>query len=117
ISELTNIAWQNAWEFGDAVFIARSLLGLEVDDQMNNLRMGNNNEKSTEQIAYPNPASASVRLNGLYNEKIIVCDVSGRVVKITKLNSDVLDVTELENGLYIVTNMDNSFYCKINVYH
>jgi len=45
---LEELAWTNSWDGTEAVFLARAILGEEVDDQENNLRTAKNNLLTSE---------------------------------------------------------------------
>ena len=104
--ELNNIAHQNAWEGGDAVFDARRLLMLEVDDQENNLRIGfqKNVLQGRSLDVFPNPTSGEINFTSEISEntELVILDTYGRKILVKNFNSGKATVENLEEGIYTV---------------
>ena len=111
-STLYNIAVQNAADAGEAVFAARVMLGLIVDESSASsarYNIGQTEEQPHSFTLYPNPASDNV--NGLIlleeNQMAVVniVDLQGKVISTQKLFVSrvfTIDVSGLESGLYFV---------------
>ena len=56
---------------------------------------------------YPNPATnqLTIELTNNYSERILIHDISGRLVKSIQSNSQstTINISELEGGLYLVS--------------
>jgi hypothetical protein len=76
--ELTDIAWMTTWEGGDGVFNARHILGLEVDDALQFLRLAA--ENPDESVVALNTETFYQQFRGFENERIEFFDTMGRVV-------------------------------------
>ncbi len=114
IIELSGIACQNAWYGGDAVFMARALLGLEIDDVRENLRVSYNPMNEKQSLAYPNPTSGKINLSAMENATILVKDASGRILMNKKVNNGQVDLSALENGCYFIQK-ESGAIIKISV--
>ncbi len=112
---LQNIAYQNPITGGDAVYMARVMLFIDVDDdgsgKMHTTHNNNNNqlvEKKPEFNLYPNPNNGNMTLEYLIEGKesglITIYDVSGRLVKQQTLNPEnqiaIITAEELSAGAY-----------------
>jgi len=54
---------------------------------------------------YPNPATDVLNIslsNGIAVEIVNIYDVSGKLVKTTKLNGNQIDISQLNNGVYML---------------
>lgn len=68
---------------------------------------GLNNDLSNETsfTLYPNPASATIQVNGLtLGSSLIINDITGKKVKAITLSSNTIDVSDLTNGVYFITS-------------
>ena len=127
IDELTNIALTSPWIGGNGVFTARHLLGEQVIDFENNLRVRNpeKNESGKLNISiYPNPASTSVTFfydtYKLATMSIRISDLTGRILLTQKLESNIVDLQSLPNGIYALSFYDGSSFLssmKLTVLH
>ncbi len=108
---LENIAVQPSADAGEAVYAARVMLAIQVDDDApSGERYGAEMEEesiSTMEI-FPNPATNQVTINPNLAENqsgvVEVSDVQGKIVlsKPVTAGSTTLDVSGLDNGLYFV---------------
>lgn len=114
---LTNIAYQHPFYGGEAVYWARAILHLDVEDVMPSLRRGNQNFNTTENSAEiiddklsPNPAKGLVTFSSLYDftkgEFIEISDMLHHGIFTLKLPAGQKSVTiktdKLEPGIYFV---------------
>jgi hypothetical protein len=104
--ELHAIAYENPLTGGKAVFVARNILRLEVDDKLEeNYRQLNRKHKSNNQLKiHPNPASAVVYIQLTETEKIDlvqVIDITGRMV-VEQHNANEISVNILSSGIYLI---------------
>jgi Secretion system C-terminal sorting domain/Right handed beta helix region len=114
---LYSIAVQYASDAGDAVYAARVLLNLEVDEagQINNSRIGEEtateSEIETSLNVFPNPVSdyLTINIGGAeslpQNTFVRITDIQGKTVAIQSVYSSgsfQVDLTALESGLYFV---------------
>jgi len=103
---------------GKAVFVARNLLNLEMEDELSS-SMRVHPIKKTKNInpaklnVFPNPASVNVRLeisNGDVPEKTEFFDIAGRQC-LVHFGHDVIDLSELKDGFYLLkTESKGLFY-------
>ncbi|MBL0052928.1 MAG: T9SS type A sorting domain-containing protein [Bacteroidetes bacterium] len=102
-----NIAIQNAVTGGDAVYMARAMLQLDVEDDVSIFRKAKNNLQHTENVSltiYPNPTNGKINLE--YDvpvqskAEIKIYNVLGTVVETYDLNNkgNLLSI-ELKNNL------------------
>ena len=127
IDELTNIALTSPWIGGNGVFTARHLLGEQVIDFENNLRVRNpeKNESGKLNISiYPNPASNSITFfydtYKLATMSIRISDLTGRILLTQKLESNIVDLQSIPNGIYALSFYDGSSFLssmKLTVLH
>lgn len=107
VSELTSIAFTDAWTGGEGVFYARAILALEVDDQENGLRKAHSNNESFNTILFPNPVhqNSSVNIAGVPNEKLSVriFDATGRLVQEKSVYGNGFPVSDISEGVYSVS--------------
>ena len=116
---LQTIAYQNPITGGDAVYMARVMLFIDMDDddgasRMHTTHNNNNNqqvEKKPKFNLYPNPNNGNMTLEYLIEGKesglITIYDVSGRLVKQQTLNPEnnlvIIIAQELSAGAYYYT--------------
>lgn len=87
---IEDVANQTAWEGGEAVFIARAMLKLEVDDQEHHLRIGRpHGQIINNQIdfnIFPNPSMGNITVSGIFcaDDCLEVIDLSGRILQQVK---------------------------------
>jgi hypothetical protein len=103
-NELDYIGWQTAWEGGDAVFEARRIRMLEVDDQAHNLRV---RSKASSPVLndlkiFPNPSFDFLNFTSEIspNGELRITDIFGKTVLIKKLINGKTIVTGLSPGVY-----------------
>jgi hypothetical protein len=110
---LTDLAWTPVWQGGVAVFIARSILNLEVNDYANGLRKADTDKPSKNIFVNPNPAHEYLLIN-LQDKTVeyyIIKDITGRPV-MEKSTKSIANIATLRNGIYIVEVYKNG--SKIN---
>ncbi len=106
INILTPIAYMTSWEGGEAVFIARALLHIEVDDQEQHLRLGrpNSGEAKVGSLSiFPNPVNKTIYLHSsdaLENSTAEIFDVFGRKISSVTVSVSSIDVSALSGGIY-----------------
>ncbi len=109
-SILLEIANLNSLTGGKAVFVARNMLNLEIEDELSSsLRMQqikNNSkyEKPSNLKVFPNPASVSVHVeisNGVIPERTDFFDLAGRIC-FTHFGSGDINVSKLQPGFYFL---------------
>lgn len=113
---LYDIAIQNPAICGTAIYDARVMLGLDINDYTDESKMmeiSNNNDIGAVEdkvgILYPNPASHSCTYEALLAENesgfIMMYDITGRLLHSYKLNSGEnkmeMNLNEFDNGIYI----------------
>lgn len=113
---LYDIAIQNPAICGTAIYDARVMLSLDINDYTDESRMmeiSNNNDIGAVEdkvgILYPNPASNSCTYEALLAESesgfILMYDLTGRLLHSYKLNSGEnkveMNLNEFDNGIYI----------------
>jgi len=113
-SVLNGIAVQYASDAGEAVYSARVLLGLDVDEfGSNSERDGDPSESTDDPIPamslYPNPATDQLTVNTTLVDgqscTIVITDLQGKVVvsqNVTVSGQMVIDISNLDNGMYFV---------------
>jgi len=123
---LISIAYQNALIGGEAVYRARAILGIDVDDTQLAYRITNpviTNVRNDIEI-YPNPSSGKVTINCILEEGesaiVRIVDTMGKFVKSQELKSGnnkvSLSSAKFSNGLYnfiITTSNGRTFNNKI----
>lgn len=120
ISILQSIAYQNPMLGGEAVYRARAMLKIDVEDSFTSFRkrrIENNTDKmhGTKFFVYPVPAEDFfiVRNYGKQNQKVklMLYDNTGRLIKIkeTKIYSEIsVSTIELPNGVYQLKILSDS---------
>jgi hypothetical protein len=109
---LLAIALQHPADGGEAVYTARVMLGITVDDATGNYSYRLAEPESIPVIAadvFPNPAATQVTVKGNFNEADVLTftlvDLTGRVVTNQQLpagNSTInVDLSTLQNGAYL----------------
>jgi hypothetical protein len=110
---LLAIALQHPAQGGDAVYTARVMLRLMVDDATGNYynyRVASNTETTLPAVeVFPNPANTQVTITGHYSETDIVVfnlfDVTGRLMLTETLKTGtetlVLDLSTVQPGAYL----------------
>jgi hypothetical protein len=113
---LYGIAIQYASEAGEAVYSARVLLGLDIDEYgagVSGNRLGNSDATTAEPVTavsiYPNPVSDQLNVNTTLTEDqtgtIIITDLQGKIVMqqtIGMSGAALMNVAGLDNGMYLV---------------
>ncbi len=110
IALLTDIAYKSAYYGGEAVYIARAMLGLELLDPEITLRKRHPNSiaaiANTNQYFYPNPASDKIHIEYPHNEgdkmEFILSDMSGRMIMKKEIALDEVSLKGILSGAYIV---------------
>lgn len=107
LSELYNIAYQNAESFGMAVYKARGLLELYVHTPVASSGYRTEGEQNIEnnQISvYPNPSNGMITIEGISNGIITINDLSGRGIYETVCNEDGITQLYLQliDGVYLL---------------
>ncbi len=116
ISELMSIAWTNIWLGGPGVITARHLLGEQVFDLDNNLKIARPTKGNTvlnpNISVYPNPSTETITVfydkSSIESLFIRLTDLTGRVVLSNKLESNIIKVHSIPNGIYSL-----SFYANM----
>lgn len=105
---LTEIAYQNYLIGGEAVYLARAILRLEIEDGPIGEARLKKLESSVESRYFnvsPNPATESLNLDYNQEEKVVrieISDPSGRIYQSTGNIKTVL-ISEMKPGLYLIT--------------
>ncbi|MBP6512579.1 MAG: hypothetical protein KA347_07915, partial [Bacteroidia bacterium] len=109
-SILLEIANLNSLTDGKAVFVARNMLNLEIEDELSSsLRMqqiknSSKKEEPSKLKVFPNPASVSVHVeisNGVIPERTDFYDLAGRVC-FTHFGPGDINVSKLQAGFYLL---------------
>ena len=104
-SVLENIALQHAVTGGDAVFMARAMLRIEVHEQPLPLRKQKDTVQKTGNsniTLYPNPASNKVHLSGGSGKVLAkIYDHTGRLV-LEQTVTNTINISSLETGVYSI---------------
>lgn len=115
---LYDIACQYALDGGEGVYVARTLLGedldcegvrpksLSLEDEDNH----NFKEENSYKV-YPNPSQGELFVETDYDSGVIVImDVSGKQVMSTQINStlETIHVDDLNNGIYFIQIQNNN---------
>ncbi|MBP6511983.1 MAG: hypothetical protein KA347_04885 [Bacteroidia bacterium] len=109
-SILLEIANLNSLTGGKAVFVARNMLNLEIEDELSSsLRMqqiknSSKNEGLSKLKVFPNPASVSVHIeisNGVIPDRTDFFDLAGRMC-FTHVGSGDINVSKLQAGFYLL---------------
>ena len=108
-TDLLLLANTPVWAGGDAVFIARLLMNVEINDYANGLRM-EGDEGSDETVAcsiYPNPTKGIVyiKAEGITEYAIEITDVFGRIINTitSHIEQTRVDISALKNGFYFIS--------------
>ncbi len=120
---LYGFAYQKPMIAGEYVYIARNILGLYLNDDLNNsvinsqtsARKSNHSNTMTEGISiYPNPATnlINISMSDNDNRKInfIIYSIDGKVIKQGSLQNKTnnsIDISGLQSGLYYLNIMGN----------
>jgi hypothetical protein len=110
---LNDLAWSNVIENGPAIFSARAILNLDIEDLSNGqTRMMHNNIDNTiseEELILniqPNPSNGificSINLEEDFS--YVIYDIKGKLIfsKNEKLPQFLINLTDFENGIYII---------------
>lgn len=117
---LNAIAWSHVWRSGNAAFTARALLGLEVNDYSNGLRMAQNSPTLKSLIdrrfvITPNPVKDILTINTEGDEeyRIVIKDISGRAVMENHVSGGhrILDLAKLQAGIYFLNVLNEGNIC------
>jgi len=122
-ASLLDMAYSNPLLYGDAVYLARNTLFLEVHDEplSSNLRRPNfrrQNFSSTIKI-HPNPSInySIVKLNGeLYSGKLQILDGMGHLIKDIYISNGMLDIQTMSSGIYLIRisyENQSPLHCKL----
>lgn len=126
---LESIAYELGIYGGEAVYMARAMLKIFVDEDLTfarrsapefytNKKNGANNVKST--FLFPNPANSevSVILSGTKDKRLLVFNSLGSLVKSIELSKDLpiftFNVESFEEGIYNVAISDENGITKTN---
>ena len=107
-SFLLDMSYSHSLLYGDAVYLARNVLFLEIHDETlnSNLRMGIMHKKNENVInAHPNPTSDFARItlnNELYEGRIQLFDGKSHLAIDKVINNGMLDVKSMSQGIYII---------------
>jgi len=111
---LETFAYGDYYEIGEAVFMARAMLNLILDDEGNEQRMksANVSYKDSNVKLYPNPAQNILSIDFLYenlNSKIQIIDIYGRMVYENYSNEHkiIIDISFLKSGIYFCNIISN----------
>jgi len=64
---------------------------------------GNKNSRTKSLNIYPNPISDFINISGITGEyEVSISDISGKLIMMDKINSNILDVSSLNPGIYIL---------------
>jgi hypothetical protein len=104
---LNIIAYSEPVSNGNAVYSARVMLRLDIDDpiissaKILNDDLINAAEENPEYSVFPNPANNSVTVIGV--GEFILYDINGRMVKsvIMENFATQIDLNEIQNGVYL----------------
>ncbi len=120
------IAVQHASDAGDAVYAARVMLALDVDEvggSGNRFSDPEHPDDESLQVMslYPNPASNQVNVNTKLNDGEIgvvrVTDLQGKIVLLQHVTASgivILDISGLDNGMYFVQMLVNGELIETN---
>ena len=111
--QLQNLAYQNAIQGGEGVYMARAMLNLDVEDAVNVMRMAQamQNKKDNDAFnckVYPNPSTGVLYVSYLLEinqtGNFILTDATGRNLKDISLNQNSnllkIDLSAFEGGVY-----------------
>jgi Right handed beta helix region/Secretion system C-terminal sorting domain len=101
IDELTGIGFTDAWRGGEGVFFARGMLGIEVDDQENHLRIGGTEDDVSNSLIYPNPVKDFIYIPIEFLE-ISITDLMGRNVSNFINKYGRINLNFLTSGSYLL---------------
>jgi hypothetical protein len=125
---LYGIAMQYASDAGEAVYSARVLLGLDVNEtgttgtanRLSNLT-GMQSDSTAAVSMFPNPASNQLNVNTVLPEgqsgTIVILDLQGKTVlqqSVVNSGTSAVSVAELDNGLYFVLVYINGVLIETN---
>ena len=105
---LTEIAYQNYLIGGEAVYLARAILRLEIEDgPIGESRIKNPLPKKATRFftVHPNPATDWLELNYSNEDQVkhlVIYDLSGRQIKVAG-NTRTIKLIELQPGLYFIS--------------
>jgi hypothetical protein len=121
--QLFTIAYQYPGIGGEAVYRARAILNLDLDDTQLNYRLGKEEYKSTTINVYPNPSTGNFQFQYVLSEDEIatieVYDMLGKIVytkSLTATNSThSITLKNCDNGLYNLrlTSSNGSVYSNL----
>lgn len=118
--QLYDIAMSHVWRSGNAAFTARALLGLEVNDYSNGLRVAQNSPafkglSDKRFVTNPNPVKdhLTIQTDGGEQYRIVIKDISGRTVMEDHVTGEnrILDVTKLQSGIYLLHVFNDGSIC------
>jgi hypothetical protein len=124
--ELLSIAYQYPHVGGEAVYRARAILNLDLDDTQISYRYADSNSLKQELYIYPNPNNGQFNLNYLVSKDeaatVYITDAIGKLIVSQKLiNSEQLhqfNLSGVNSGMYylkLVSSFGTSKFGKINV--
>ncbi len=124
--ELLNIAYQYPHVGGEAVYRARAILNLDLDDTQISYRYADSNSLNQELYVYPNPSNGQFSLNYLVAKDeeatVYITDAIGKLIINQKLiNSEQLhqfNLTGVNAGMYyikFVSSLGTTKYSKVNI--
>jgi hypothetical protein len=102
-----NIAYQLPMFGGNAVYQARAILGLEVMDDYNNLRIHTpiiaSSITTNTNVFYPNPTRGDIMINHKCENNcyVEIYDLTGRLVLKQILDGKLLSVKTIPSGSYV----------------
>ena len=119
ILQLNNIAHTHPYYGGDAVYFARALLKLDIEDrlQWTERKMSNHQTKISDAALhgrlFPNPTSESITFTYLIDDnqkyELVIYDKLGRAISQCGIrkNSTVISTALYQQGVYFVELMEN----------
>lgn len=111
---LTQIAYTTTWQGGVGVIYARNLLGLEVDDVVQHLRMSH----AATQAQTPEVQDWLAGFNPLDNLTLMLFDAGGRLIFTGKACDYDAAVSALKSGIYTIKVFDSAGMARVKkVFH
>lgn len=120
IDRLNEIAFSSFYLFGEAVFMARGMLHMIIDETNNFKKrpFSFNTQNNVDNLSITNPISNYLNLKSInnLNGNLKICSLEGKTVLQTNLNSSIQDinVSGIANGLYflVITSETGSYFTE-----